>query len=56
MTKEQVENIEIKNCPIEIANDIWNAAIKIAALKAYDLICDSEEAIETANEIRKLKK
>lgn len=24
-------NVEIKNCPIEIANDIWNAAIEEAA-------------------------
>lgn len=24
-------NVEIKNCPAEIANDIWNAAIEAAA-------------------------
>lgn len=31
-------NVEIKNCPVEIANDIWNAAIEAAIqiCNAYD--------------------
>lgn len=43
-------NVEIKNCPIEVANDIWNAAIEEAA-KIAD---DNDEF--TATQIRKLKK
>lgn len=41
-------NVEIKDCPVEVANDIWNAAIEEAAKIAKDWsICE---------EIRKLKK
>ena len=50
---EENKNIEIKNCPIEIANDIWNAAIEAAAkwLEFAD-----RNHTDDAYEIRKLKK
>lgn len=43
-------NVEVKDCPIEVANDIWNAAIEEAAL-----IADEVDEIAAAD-IRKLKK
>lgn len=49
-------NVEIKNCPIEIANDIWNAAIEQAAIEALNEISDSELAIMISKIIRRLKK
>lgn len=45
---DNVGNIEIKNCPVEIANDIWNAAIEAAAELA--------QWSDVAANIRKLKK
>lgn len=44
-------NVEIKNCPIDVANDIWNAAIEEAAKIAADYQSD-----KAAAKIRKLKK
>lgn len=46
-------NVEIKNCPVEIANDIWNAAIEEAAKLAETTSYCPED---TAENIRRLKK
>ncbi len=47
------KNIEIKNCPIEIANDIWNSAIEVVAEYVNDKANrdGSYDAIISANEI-----
>ena len=52
------KNIEIKNCSIEIANDIWNSAIEVVAEYVNDKANrdGSYDAIISANEIRELKK
>lgn len=44
-------NVKIKDCPIEIANDIWNAAIEETAKMA-----DVKYSLKVGLEIRKLKK
>lgn len=50
-------NVEIKNCPIEVANDIWNAAIEEAAKVIDKLNREGPyQSITGATEIRKLKK
>lgn len=52
-----VGTVVIKNCPVEVANDIWNAAIEAAAKVIDD--CNREgpyNAIGGARRIRKLKK
>lgn len=46
------KNVEIKNCPIEVANDIWNAALEAAAKHCDEM---GEEARISLN-IRELKK
>jgi hypothetical protein len=50
-------NVEIKNVPVEVANDIWNAAIEEAVKIVVK--CNREgpyNAIWTVSRIRKLKK
>lgn len=50
-------NVEIKNCPVKIANDIWNTAIEEAAKVIDKLNREGPyQAITGATEIRKLKK
>lgn len=56
MEEEINHNINIKNCPIEVANDIWNAAIEevIKEIEQFDKGCSPRSDI--VPEIRKLKK
>ncbi len=52
-----VGTVVIKNCPVEVANDIWNAAIEAAAQCVDQANYDGPyNAIGSAKEIRKLKK
>lgn len=46
-----IKNVEIKNCPVEVANDIWNAAIEAAAKVVHN-----SDGFLHADTIRKLKK
>lgn len=52
-----VRAVQIKNCPTEIANDIWNAAIEAAAKAADSFTCGGCGMDGKSSEaIRKLKK
>jgi hypothetical protein len=50
-----VGTVQIKNCPLEIANDIWNEAIEAAA-QAADGEGDYNPSSYYVDAIRKLKK
>lgn len=51
LISKEFNKIEIKNCPVEIANDIWNAAIEAAAIEV-----DKADNWLHGDKIRKLKK
>ena len=50
-----VRAVQIKNCPTEIADDIWNAAIEAAA-KAAEECGDYNPASYYVEDIKRLKK
>ena len=50
-----VRAVQIKNCPTEIADDIWNAAIEAAA-KAAEECGDYNPASYYVDDIKRLKK
>lgn len=49
-----MSNVEIKDCPVEVAKDIWNAAIEAAAKIAERSETNITKVI--AEDIRNLKK
>ena len=53
--KDWEKLIQIKNCPTEIADDIWNAAIEAAA-KAAEECGDYNPASYYVDDIKRLKK
>lgn len=48
--------VEIKNVPVEIANDIWNAALEQAAVKLKQWYPDNEQINAFCAAVRSLKK
>lgn len=49
-------NVEIKNCPIEVANDIWNAALEQAAINLKKWYPDNEQTNAYCAAIRSMRK
>lgn len=49
-------NKEIKNCPMEIGNDIWNAAIEEAAQIVQNEMGNLDDTFLIVKKIRSLKK